>query len=445
MSKELIIPGRVLIPMLLLAGLCLSSCHTTSSLTTGPVKPLNRAWNELHLADEEHVGLSIVDIQSGKKIFGYRDDNYFTPASTTKILTLYASLSMLKDKVEAGRYVIHGDSMIIWGGGDPGTNYPQIDTIAPFVEFIKATTKKVFFSNSHFLTERFGKGWAWDDFPYKFQCERNAFPILGNRIWIDRRNDTIDITPAYLLPVFKFGTDTITKASKSEWGEGYTYLYNPNLVKDQRQIPITFFKNDIQYIWSEATGKTISMTVMPMPAQTLSIEGTKRDTLLKLMMQQSDNFVAEQLLLACSFKKLNYMSEEAVIDSLLQGPLKGIPDDIQWTDGSGLSRYNQMTPRSIVWVLKQIYDLEGMQYIKSIFPAGGVSGNLKGMYKGKNGLPYIYAKSGTMRQVNCLSGFLLTRSGKILVFSWMNNQFKDDPADLQAKMEKLFSFLCDHY
>lgn len=104
-----------------------------------------------------------------------------------------------------------------------------------------------------------------------------------------------------------------------------------------------------------------------------------------------------------------------------------------------------MTPRSIVWVLKQIYDLEGMNYIKSIFPAGGVSGNLKEMYKGKNGLPYIYAKSGTMRQVNCLSGFLLTRGGKILVFSWMNNQFKDDPPELQAKMEKLFSFLCDHY
>ncbi len=386
-----------------------------------------------------------MDIQSGKKVFSYREDNLFTPASTTKILTLYASLSILKDKVEAGRYVIHGDSMIIWGGGDPGAMYPKIDAGAPLVDFIKATNKKIFFSNSHFLTERFGQGWAWDDFPYKFQCERNAFPILGNRIWIDRRKDTIDITPAYLMPVFKFGTDTIAKASKSEWGEGYTYLYDPMVPVDQRQIPITFFKNDIQQIWSEATGKTISMTGTPLASQTMSIDGSQRDTLLKRMMQESDNFIAEQLLLACAFKKLNYMSEDILIDSLMKGPLQDIPDDIEWIDGSGLSRYNQMTPRSIVWVLKQIYDLEGMKYIKSIFPAGGVSGSIKYMYKGKNGLPYIYAKTGTMRHVNCLSGFLLTRSGKILVFSWMNNQFQDDPSVINGKMEKLFSFLCDHY
>ena len=216
--------------------------------------------------------------------------------------------------------------MIIWGGGDPCTKYPEIDTTAPLVDFIKATNKKVFFSNSHFHTERFGKGWAWDDFPYKFQCERNAFPILGNRIWIDRRKDTIDITPAYLLPVFKFGTDTIAKASKSEWGEGYTYLYDPNIVTDQRQIPITFFKNDIQYIWSEVTGKTITLTEIPLPRETISIAGSQRDTLLKRMMQQSDNFIAEQLLLACTFKKLNYMSEDIVIDRLLQDPLMRLPD-----------------------------------------------------------------------------------------------------------------------
>ena len=445
MGIPLAIPVRNLISFLLLAGLLLPSCHTTSSLNTSPVKSLNKVWKDLHLAEEEHVGLSIIDIQSGKKVFGYRDDNYFTPASTTKILTMYASLSILKDRLEAGRYAIYGDSVVIWGGGDPGAKYPEIDADAPLVDFIKSTNKKVFLSNSHFQTERFGKGWAWDDFPYKFQCERNAFPIFGNRIWIVRRKDTIDITPAYLMPVFRFGTDTIAKASKSEWGEGYTYTYDPKVLTDQRQIPITFFKNDIQYIWSGATDKSISMTDLALPAETMSIAGSQRDTLLKLMMQQSDNFISEQLLLACAFKKLNVMSEEIIIDSLMQGPLKDIPDDIEWIDGSGLSRYNQMTPRSIVWVLRQIYALEGISFIKAIFPSGGVSGNLKDMYKGKNGLPYIYAKTGTMRHINCISGFLLTRSGKILVFSWMNNQFKSEPAELNRKMEKLFSFLCDQY
>ena len=102
------------------------------------------------------------------------------------------------------------------------------------------------------------------------------------------------------------------------------------------------------------------------------------------------------------------MSDEIFIDSMMQGVVKEIADDIEWVDGSGLSRYNQATPTALVWTLKQIYSFGGWNYIKSIFPAGGVAGSLKDAYKGKNGIPYIYAKSGTLKQVSCISGFLQT-------------------------------------
>ena len=399
----------------------------------------------MNLAETEHTGLSVIDIQTGKNVFNYKEDNYFTPASNTKILTLYASLLTLSDHLDAAWYTTRGDSLVIWGGGDPGTMYPLIHVAAPLVDLIRNSNKAIVFSSNHFQTHRFGQGWAWDDYPFNYQCERNAFPIYGNRLWIERKGDLISVTPSYLSPLVKIKRDTITQTGKSEWGDGYTYSYNANVHEEHKEIPITFFRNDIQYAWTEATGKQIVMKDLVMPPDVIQLKGSSRDSLLKIMMQKSDNFISEQLLLACSLKKLKYMSEEIFIDSMMKGQMAGLPHDLEWIDGSGLSRYNQMTPHSMVSVLQQVYALMGRDYIKAIFPAGGQSGSLANDFKGKNGLPYIYAKTGTMRHVYCLSGFLFTRSGKILVFSWMNNQFTGDATALKMSMEKFFTFLYDHY
>jgi D-alanyl-D-alanine carboxypeptidase/D-alanyl-D-alanine-endopeptidase (penicillin-binding protein 4) len=163
------------------------------------------------------------------------------------------------------------------------------------------------------------------------------------------------------------------------------------------------------------------------------------------MMQESDNFIAEQLLLASSMKQTGFMNENSIIEKVLKGPLSELPDSIEWVDGSGLSRYNMMTPRSLVWVLRQIIKQKGIDYVKSIFPAGGQSGTILQDYKGIGGQPYIWAKSGRLRHVYCLSGILITRSGHVLLFSWMNNLFREEVAELKSSMESLFIYLRDNY
>jgi D-alanyl-D-alanine carboxypeptidase/D-alanyl-D-alanine-endopeptidase (penicillin-binding protein 4) len=164
---------------------------------------------------------------------------------------------------------------------------------------------------------------------------------------------------------------------KSAWGDGYTYTYHVDTLEDLQTTPITFFKNDTRYSWSEATGKSISLSEENLPDHALTINGSSRDSLLKLMMQESDNFIAEQLLLACSMKRLKYMSEDSIIHQMLNGPLADVQSDLKWVDGSGLSRYNQMTPLGLIRVLQKILELKGMDYIKNIFPAGGKSGTIQ--------------------------------------------------------------------
>jgi D-alanyl-D-alanine carboxypeptidase/D-alanyl-D-alanine-endopeptidase (penicillin-binding protein 4) len=103
--------------------------------------------------------------------------------------------------------------------------------------------------------------------------------------------------------------------------------------------------------------------------------------------------------------------------------LTDIPQQPRWVDGSGLSRYNLFTPESMVYLLKKMYDEIPREKLLSYLPVGGVSGTLKGNFASKEGEPFVYAKSGSLANNYCLSGYIMTRRGKILIFSFMDNHF----------------------
>ena len=431
--------------ILLCTCLLIGVGQSHAQMAEGYDAALVKQWTNLNLDSKYHVGLSVYDIRKKKSIFDSRADNYFIPASNTKILTMYAALYFLGEQLDAAWYAVRGDSVILWGGGDPGTLYPNIDSSCTLIDYIHSSAKDIYFSNTHFQDTRYGKGWAWDDYPFTYQCERNAFPIYGNRLWIRRQGDQATITPAYLSSLVTLKQDSINKVNKSEWGDGYYYSYTVDRDSDEVEIPITYFRNDLQYCWSEATGKSIRFVQDPLPPDAIPVKGSVRDSLIKIMMKESDNFIAEQLLLACSQKAFRRMSDKEVIDSLLHGPLHDLKDNIQWVDGSGLSRYNLLTPRSIIDVLQRIIDEKGVAYLVNMLPAGGQPGMLQSWYKGKNGKPYVFAKTGTLGNTMCLSGVLVTASGKILLFSWMHNQYRENSGAIRAAMDKLFSFLYEHY
>ena len=167
------------------------------------------------------------------------------------------------------------------------------------------------------------------------------------------------------------------------------------------------------------------------------------DTLYKRMMQASDNFFAEQLLLMCAEQLTGKMNTASAIKILKDSLLSDLPDDPIWVDGSGLSRYNLFTPRSIVKLLSKIHQSMSEERIFTIFPAGGVSGTIANWYKGE--VPYIFAKTGTLSNKHCLSGYLKTRDGKTLIFSFMHNNFIGSSSPVKVEMNKILQFIRDYY
>ena len=148
------------------------------------------------------------------------------------------------------------------------------------------------------------------------------------------------------------------------------------------------------------------------------------------MMQVSDNFLAEQLLILASSTLSDTLSSAKPRDFMLKNHLSNLRQPPRWVDGSGLSRYNLFTPESLVHVLHQMYDEILQQRLFQLFPAGGVSGTIEEWYPG-NSEPYIYAKTGSLGNNHCLSGYLLTKSGKTLIFSFMNNHFMESSIEVK--------------
>jgi len=156
------------------------------------------------------------------------------------------------------------------------------------------------------------------------------------------------------------------------------------------------------------------------------------DTLLRNMMYRSDNFYADQCLEMVSQVLLKKMDEQAVIQELLKKDLSDLPQTPRWVDGSGLSRFNQFTPEDMIKVLNKIKEEQPWERITGIFAPAG-TGTLK-MYKTKNG-PFIYAKSGSLTGVVCLSGYVYSKDKKWLTFSIMINNHNASGAVLRKRIE----------
>lgn len=99
------------------------------------------------------------------------------------------------------------------------------------------------------------------------------------------------------------------------------------------------------------------------------------------------------------------------------------------SDGSGMSTYNRLSPRSVATLLRWSATQPWGAAWRATFPVAGVDGTLSRRFKGTPLEGRLFAKTGTLNASNALSGYLTARSGRMLAFSFFAN---DVPADAGA-------------
>lgn len=105
------------------------------------------------------------------------------------------------------------------------------------------------------------------------------------------------------------------------------------------------------------------------------------------------------------------------------------PDDFFFFDGSGMSAQDVITPRAFTQLLRYIADQSWGDQFRSTLPIGGVDGSLSGRFLSPPLVGHVFAKTGTLREVNSLSGYVTARSGHVLAFSILCNQHSPRAAD----------------
>ncbi|MEI9808487.1 MAG: D-alanyl-D-alanine carboxypeptidase [Bacteroidota bacterium] len=407
--------SRFIFPFCILYfSFCISSCSIQ--------KQIGKSAKENVLTSpalkNAHTGISIYEPAANKYWFNYQGDKYFVPASNTKLPSCYAAMKYLGDSLTGALLLENDTAILIVPAGDPTLLHSDF-TVHPLFDRLRKETRNIYITGDNWKDEPLGSGWAWNDYNEYYMAERSPLPVYGNTIkWIQEKEEEEDPV-IYSIPEISWEVNfNITEQRKNfdvKRNPGTnSFLLTEGNEKEKEQL-VPYMTNGVQSaleLLKDTLQKKINMAS---PAQVQALKRSNRndmkpvhsqptDSLLKPMMHRSDNFFAEQSLLMVSNKILGVMNDEKIIDTLLKTDFKDLPQKPRWADGSGLSRYNLFTPQDFVAILTKMKNEFGMERIKVILPTGG-EGTIKSYYKADS--TYIFAKTGTLSGVVCLSGIFI--------------------------------------
>ena len=413
--------------------------------------------NELSGFNQAYVGFQLYDPEKDKIIASHLEDKYMTPASNTKLFTFYTGVKILGNEVPSMYYIISGDSLIFWGAGNPLFLHPEIGDIT-VLEFLAERTEQLFYWARPTHEERFGPGWGWDDYQGYYSAEKSVFPIYGNSTWsyINRKQGVIEVFPKRLKNNFRMNIDSIISQKNSiqrtEFLNDFNYtiglpdsIASDSIIIDEYARPFNYSDDLFRKLLSDTLKKAVrEYQGLPDFKSSNTLFGLSIDTLYKNMLQPSDNLFAEQILMMASDQISDTLNTTNAIDYMLENHFSEWTDQLNWVDGSGLSRYNMFTPRTIVHLLNLLRDEIGEDRLFELLPAGGISGTIEDWYKSETG-PYVFAKTGTVRNNHCLSGFLKTKKGKTLIFTFMVNHYTSSTSEVKESMQQMLQKIRNAY
>jgi D-alanyl-D-alanine carboxypeptidase/D-alanyl-D-alanine-endopeptidase (penicillin-binding protein 4) len=393
---------------------------------------------------QDHTGFSLFDLEKQKSVYEYKSSQYFTPASNTKILTFFSCLALLGDSVPALKYSEAKDSLIFWGTGDPSFLYKEVFDNGKVYAFLKSRQLPLYFSDRNFQTTNFGAGWAWDDYNDYYSAERSPFPVYGNIVTIKSFQKKPNVQPPYFKNYVKIGpTEKKTKVVRRLESNEFTFSPGPFQREFKVDVPFKVSPDLTANLLSDTLKKIVRVIQKPFRKSAKTLFSIPLDSLYKVMMQESDNFIAEQLLLICSQTVSDTLQPEVAIRYVKKNLLHDLSDEPRWVDGSGLSRYNLFTPRSIVQVWQKIYQRMPRERLFPLLATGGKSGTIKNWYSAD--APFIFGKTGSLSNNHSLSGYLVTKKGKTLIFAFMNNNFTASTNDVRRNMENILRTIYERY
>lgn len=420
------------------------------------------------------VGIIVQSASSGEILYQHNANTLMLPASNQKILTAATALIKLGPEFRyqtpvyiSGRIVagvLKGDLIVI-ASGDPTFSFrfcedktngfifrSWVDSL--HARGIYAIEGDIIGIDDLFDDDPLGYGWSLNNLSYAYSAPIGAFMYNENmaRLFVlsDSSGDYLSLKlkpdPGYLqlepdleinpkateLSILRIPeTNRLKVMGKVQPGE--YYIENVSI-----HNPTVHFLSALKW---ELVMLGIPVYGQPKDADDLgNAERLAKKRLLfvhqsvpfkqvlTVLMKESQNLYAESLvkLLGARFGKAGSFDEGAKVVQATLRRLGVDPNAYSYKDGSGLSRYNYIAPAHLTTILRNmLYHRYGQAFRESL-PIAGVDGTIDYRLRGTPAQGRILAKTGTISNARCLSGYAITQDGETLVFSTMFNNFLCD-------------------
>ncbi|MEO6525171.1 MAG: D-alanyl-D-alanine carboxypeptidase/D-alanyl-D-alanine-endopeptidase [Gemmatimonadaceae bacterium] len=417
-------------------------------------------------------GVLIVDPGRGETLYARNADKLFVPASNMKLVTGVTALAQLgadfrwtttllaRGAVRGG--VLEGD-LVARGNGDPSfSSHMRADALAPLraladslrARGVTRVRGRVVAAPSAFTDAPLGFGWEWDDLDEPYGAGVDALYLnegftelvvhAGARVGDFARVTT---RPAATYPTLLVQARTIARsmpaADSTKTGTHLTVGYDSSHVGVR--VSGTIVEGDsavLQLAFRDQSAALVAALREALRSRGITIDDARADSTARLdslvalrspplreilpyFEKPSQNQIGEILFKSIALKATGVgradSARQVVSRQLVAWGAEA--DGFAVRDGSGLSRHNFVTPRTLIRVLDAARRHPDFRVFYDALPVAGVDGTLAKRMLGTPAQGNVHAKTGLVDKARSLSGYVTTADGRMLLFSALCNNY----------------------
>ena len=428
-----------------------------------------------------HIGVQLLDSDGETKLVSYQEDKLFIPASITKLWTTAMAARILKPKykfktivghhgeLDTSNHTLKGDLYVVTNG-DPSLESRFIAQsflndlrqilINRNIKVIEGRLKILPVESYHTCSQ-----WLWSDLGNYYGAGYSSSTFMDNMVELYFNTnfsigDTCEIlnvipaTASFLL------TNEVTVGKQNR---DLSYAFGapmqdervikgnlpkrnlPYKVKVSMHNPQDFLYESIQKMMTALNIVELnhSFSLNTLTDTLLVYQSPELSELIKMVNFESNNSYAEHLMVECSKDYTNYLHIDTAATFMQSYWSGSFLNEVYFSDGSGLSRKNLVTPQAMNRLLTYIlndFNLNEKECMMNSFPVAGISGTLKYIGKKTEIEGNFIGKSGSMGGVRCYTGYFKKNDG-YFPFTVMVNHFLVSDAKVRKAIEHLMEEL----
>ena len=408
-------------------------------------------------------GGCVIELPTGKVVYERNSTTPLMPASNMKLVVIAAAIDQLGKGFQfQTTLALSGKDLVIIGGGDPVLGDDRIAAArtqaitAVFHQWVdklvaagvKRIPGDIVIDDSLFDQQFVHPNWPADQYETWYEAPVGALSFNSNCVNVEVRRGNgkpeVSMTPANTA--FRIDNKAVMGGKQSvvvkreakadvirltgEVARGATM--GPISVRDPGLFTGSAFKTVLAARGIPVGGNVVRRRIrqadgrLPSECHVIAIQKTPLADALARAGKDSLGMVAETLikLLGSRGKEPgSWTNGRAAVAAFLKKT--GVPaDQFKIDEGSGLSRENRLTPVGVARVLQYMFTVGNgsFELLKDSLATSGIDGTLDKRLRSPDTRGRIFAKTGYIKGVRTLAGYIQTGKGQWLAFAFFYNQ-----------------------